>query len=73
MQMLFGFGGNPWEWMIIGLIILLFFGNRMPSVMRNLGKGVTEFKKGVAGIEDDEDESARKSEPAPKAPEQKPA
>ncbi len=69
MQMLFGFGGNPWEWMVIALIILVFFGNRMPTVMRNLGKGVTEFKKGVAGIEDDDG----KSESGPKAPEQKPA
>jgi sec-independent protein translocase protein TatA len=43
------------ELMIIGFIALLIFGNRLPSVMRSLGKSVTEFKKGVAGIEDELD------------------
>ncbi len=38
-------------------VCLLFFGNRLPSVMRSLGKSVTEFKKGVSGIEDDIDRS----------------
>jgi sec-independent protein translocase protein TatA len=33
------------------------FGNRLPSVMRSLGKSVTEFKKGVAGIEDEIDQA----------------
>jgi sec-independent protein translocase protein TatA len=46
--------GGP-EVMIIGFIALLIFGNRLPSVMRSLGKSVTEFKKGVAGIEEDVD------------------
>jgi len=36
---------------------LLVFGNRLPSVMRSLGKSVTEFKKGVSGIEDDIDQA----------------
>jgi sec-independent protein translocase protein TatA len=46
--------GGP-EAMIIGLVALLIFGNRLPGVMRSLGKSVTEFKKGVAGIEEDID------------------
>lgn len=55
--MLFGIfpGGMPgiWELMIIALIVLLLFGGRLPSVMRNLGKGVVEFKKGISGVEED--------------------
>jgi sec-independent protein translocase protein TatA len=39
--------------LLISLILLLFFGNRLPSVMRSLGQGVVEFKKGLQGIEDD--------------------
>ena len=39
----------------IAFVALLIFGNRLPSVMRSLGKSVTEFKKGVAGIEEDLD------------------
>ena len=47
-----------YELMAIGLISLLIFGNRLPSVMRSLGKSVTEFKKGVSGIEDDSEAAA---------------
>ena len=46
---------GPWEMAILTGVCLLFFGNRLPSVMRSLGKSVTEFKKGVSGIEDDLD------------------
>jgi len=56
-----------WELMVIGGICLLFFGNRLPSVMRSLGKSVVEFKKGVSGIEDDIDQAvtADKKSPPP--------
>ncbi len=37
------------ELMIVGMVVLLLFGNRLPSVMRSLGIGITEFKKGVRG------------------------
>jgi sec-independent protein translocase protein TatA len=39
--------------MFIAIVVLLLFGNRLPSVMRSLGQGVVEFKKGLQGIEDD--------------------
>lgn len=55
----FPFGAGPYELLIIGFVALLLFGNRLPGVMRSLGKGITEFKKGVQGIEDD-DEAAQK-------------
>jgi len=45
------------ELVIVAFVSLLMFGNRLPSVMRSLGKSVTEFKKGVAGIEDEIDEA----------------
>ena len=58
MTSLFAFIGNlgPLELIIIGVVVLLLFGNRLPSVMRSLGRGVIEFKKGVQGIEEDADE-----------------
>jgi sec-independent protein translocase protein TatA len=69
---------NPWELMIVAAIIFLLFGNRLPSVMRSLGRGVTEFKKGVAGIEDDADHAAPPKERTPEEnkgqePEKKPS
>ena len=50
--MAFGMPG-PFEMAIIAVIVLLLFGSRLPSVMRSMGQGITEFKKGVKGIEDD--------------------
>lgn len=41
------------ELLVIGVVVLLLFGSRIPSLMRSMGRGVVEFKKGVNGIEDD--------------------
>lgn len=50
----FGFGmPGPFEMLIVAAIVLLLFGNRLPSVMRSLGRGVVEFKKGIQGIEEE--------------------
>jgi len=46
-------GLGPLELVIVGLVILLLFGSRLPRVMRSLGQGIVEFKRGVQGIEDD--------------------
>ena len=54
---LIGFFGMPGhlELLIIAGIAVLFFGHRLPGVMRSMGRGVVEFKRGVQGIEDDLD------------------
>jgi sec-independent protein translocase protein TatA len=51
---MFGLPGHL-EFLILALLALLLFGNRLPSVMRSLGRGIVEFKKGVQGIEEDID------------------
>lgn len=53
---------NGPEILIVGFIALLVFGNRLPGVMRSLGKSVTEFKKGVSGIEEDIDKAVNTPE-----------
>lgn len=56
--------GMP-EMLVIGGAVLLIFGNRLPSVMRSLGKSVVEFKKGVSGVEDEiEAQVAAEKKPA---------
>jgi len=35
------------EILIILAVLLLVFGKRLPDVMRNLGRGLTQFKKGM--------------------------
>ena len=64
MDLLFAFiGGMGYPEMLLVMgIALLLFGKRLPEVARSLGKGVTEFKKGIHGIEDEVRESTQYSE-----------
>jgi sec-independent protein translocase protein TatA len=41
---------------IAGVILLLFGGRKLPELMRGLGKGVSEFKKGTRDITEPIDE-----------------
>jgi sec-independent protein translocase protein TatA len=56
------FGIGTTELIIIAIIILILFGSRLPSVMRSLGQGVVEFKKGVQGIEEDSEKPQKTSQ-----------
>lgn len=50
-----GFGmPGPIELLIIAGIVLLLFGSRLPSVMRSMGRGVVEFRRGLSGEDDEE-------------------
>jgi sec-independent protein translocase protein TatA len=53
------FSPGPIDMLVIAVIVLLLFGNRLPSVMRSLGQGVVEFKKGIEGVEDDRDSNKK--------------
>jgi sec-independent protein translocase protein TatA len=44
---LLAIGVGPMELLIVGGVVLLLFGNRLPSVMRSMGRSVVEFKKGI--------------------------
>ena len=57
---IFGMPGHM-EILIIGVIILLLFGHRLPGIMRSLGKGIVEFKKGVNDVQDDVESSVEKA------------
>jgi sec-independent protein translocase protein TatA len=39
--------------LILGVIALLLFGSRLPEVARSLGKSLTEFKRGLKGVQDE--------------------
>ena len=46
------------EILVIGLIILIFFGaKKIPEFMKGIGKGVREFKDGIKEVEKDTDSS----------------
>ena len=59
------FGGQlgPFEIIAICVVALLIFGRRLPEVGRSLGKGIVEFKRGLAGIENDINDAASKQRP----------
>jgi len=44
--------GMP-EMIVIGVVMLLLFGRRLPEVGRSLGKGIVEFKKGLRDTGDE--------------------
>lgn len=51
---LFGFFGlGTQEIMLLLVLGVLLFGRNLPQLGRSLGKTVTEFKRGVKGLEDD--------------------
>lgn len=48
------FGISSWEVLLFALVVLVLFGgSRIPTLARSLGKSITEFKKGVQGIDDE--------------------
>ncbi len=55
------FGIGPFEMLVVGIIALLLFGKRLPEVARSLGKGITEFKKGLRDVDADTDKSSYSS------------
>ena len=50
---------GPMEMIMIAVVGLLIFGNRLPDVGRSLGKGLVEFKKGLKGVQDDMEQADR--------------
>ena len=59
-----GFGApGPLELAIIaGIILLLFGGSKLPSLMRNLGRSTNEFKRGMSESVDEDEPSAPSSD-----------
>lgn len=44
---------GPWQIaLIVGLVLLLFGGKKIPELMRGLGRGVKEFKEGAKEAEE---------------------
>ncbi len=51
-----GFPGMPEMLIVLFLALLMFGGQKLPGLMRNLGKSANEFKRGMAESTDDDEE-----------------
>ena len=67
---MFGMPGGI-EWIVILIVALLIFGKRLPEVMRSIGKGIVEFKKGVKGVEDEVEDAIEEKPDKLETPENK--
>jgi sec-independent protein translocase protein TatA len=49
-----------WHWLIVLAIILVIFGGggKIPKLMRDMGQGITAFKKGLKEEKDKEEDLA---------------
>ena len=54
------FGPGWLQLLIVLVVVLLLFGNRLPSLARSLGQSLNEFKRGMKEIEDKSDEGTDK-------------
>lgn len=62
------FGMGPWEIVMILVVVLLVFGaKRIPEIAQSLGKGITEFKRGVKDVQT-EIENNVNTDPPPAPP-----
>lgn len=55
---------SVFHWIIVLAVVLLLFGNRLPSVMGDLAKGIKNFK---AGLKDDGSDEAAAPRSIPNA------
>ena len=47
--------GLDWVWILL-IVLVIFGGKKLPDLARNLGKGMSQFKKGLNEIEETKDD-----------------
>lgn len=58
MNSILAFMPGGWEWVVIILVVLIFFGaKKIPELARGLGRGIREFKDATKEIKKDIEET----------------
>jgi sec-independent protein translocase protein TatA len=54
MSHVFGIGmiGMPEMLLLLGVLLLIFGGSRLPQLAKGLGSSIREFKRGASGLEE---------------------
>ncbi len=47
--------GMDWVWILL-IVLVIFGGRKLPDLARNLGKGMSEFKKGLNEAQNTKDD-----------------
>jgi len=55
---------------VVGVVALLFGAKRIPELARNLGRSITEFKRGLKGDGGEEKAGSEKNETPPEKKEE---
>lgn len=42
-----------WEWIVIGIIVFIIFGKKLPNTMKTMGKTFANFRQGLKGVEEE--------------------
>jgi sec-independent protein translocase protein TatA len=58
---------SPTTLIVLGVVAVLIFGRRLPELAKSLGKSLTEFKKGMHGLENHFDDAVNPTSPPPAA------
>jgi TatA/E family protein of Tat protein translocase len=59
---------GPMEMMIVGVVAILLFGSRLPTVARSFGKSITEFRRGMNDLQHEFRSAMSEADEASRAP-----
>jgi sec-independent protein translocase protein TatA len=53
--------GLDWLWILL-IILVIFGGKKLPELARSIGKGLSQFKKGLREVEDEVEKTKKEIE-----------
>ena len=54
---------NNFQVLMLAVLAVLLFGNRLPEIMRSVGKGIAQFRRGLEDMHNDAKDSKKPDGP----------